>query len=106
MKKKSPAKSPVGSLSVQPHGGALRHGAKPGTNRGGSGRPKDEIRAMLRGKLDAVVASLAKRHAAGELSSADELRYADFLAKYGIGTQQESEVTTIQAPKAVVLKRA
>lgn len=78
------------SLVPQPNGGALLSGGKPG-HKGAGGRPKDELRALMRGKLDAVLASLAKKHAAGELSPADELRYADFLAKYGIGTQQESE---------------
>jgi hypothetical protein len=38
----SPPQSPriePGMLVPQPRGGALRHGSKPGTNRGGSGRP-------------------------------------------------------------------
>lgn len=35
---------PVGALVPQPHGGALRHG---GTNAGGPGRPRDEVRAKL-----------------------------------------------------------
>ena len=34
----------TGQLVPQPHGGAIRWG---GTNKGGTGRPKDELRAML-----------------------------------------------------------
>ena len=42
----------VGTLVTQSHGGALRHGSKPGTNRGGSGRPKNEFKAKLGLALD------------------------------------------------------
>jgi hypothetical protein len=44
----------------------------------------------MRAKLDEVLPSLAELHAAGKL---DPLRYAEFLAKYGIGTQVENENT-------------
>ena len=37
----------VGTLVAQPHGGALRHGSKPGTN-GGGGRIPDEFRRRMR----------------------------------------------------------
>ncbi len=36
----------------QPHGGALRHGSQPGTNRGGSGRPSNEFKARMNVLLD------------------------------------------------------
>ncbi len=52
---KSDGNSPqveVGTLVTQPHGGALRHGSKPGTNRGGSGRPRNELKEKLRKALD------------------------------------------------------
>ena len=38
----------VGTLVPQTHGGALRHGSKPGTNKGGPGRPPDQFKRVLR----------------------------------------------------------
>jgi hypothetical protein len=45
----------------------------------------------MRAKLDEVLPSLAELHATGKL---DPLRYAEFLAKYGVGTQVENENRT------------
>ena len=51
---KPPAKSPVGRLVPQPHGGALRQGRTPNPFRGG-GRPKNELRkALQRVSEDAI----------------------------------------------------
>jgi hypothetical protein len=75
------------ALVPQPHGGALLARGRSG-NRGGSGRPRDAVRAAMRAKLDEVLSSLTELHAAGKL---DPLKYAEFLAKYGMGTQIENE---------------
>jgi hypothetical protein len=47
---------PVGALRPQPHGGALRNG---GTNKGGTGRPPDEFKALCR-ELASNAATMAK----------------------------------------------
>ena len=54
MTKKSPKQSPKpGELVPQPRGkGALRHGSLPGTNKGGTGRPPNELRGTLREILE------------------------------------------------------
>lgn len=44
--------APVGALVPQPNGGALRNG---GTNRGGSGRPPEWIRARSRAMYESVL---------------------------------------------------
>ncbi len=54
--RKSPKESPkpeAGELVPQPNGrGALRHGSRPGTNKGGTGRPPNELRGTLREILE------------------------------------------------------
>ena len=47
-----PREVEVGTLVPQPHGGALRHGSKPGTNKGGPGRPRNEFKARMKVLLD------------------------------------------------------
>ena len=88
---KSPEKSPVqvGVLIPQPHGGALRHGAVPGTNSGGTGRPPSAIRERLRGSFDERVAVLEDIADSNAESTADRIRAIDLLAKYGLGTLKE-----------------
>ena len=89
--KKSPAKSPAepGALVPQPHGGQIRRGAQPGTNRGGTGRPPSELRRKMRGSLE------DRLHIAEEIADSptaaysDRMKALDFLAKYGLGTRQE-----------------
>ena len=44
--------APVGSLVPMPNGGALRNG---GTNRGGSGRPPEWVRARSRAMYESVL---------------------------------------------------
>jgi hypothetical protein len=92
-KAKSPTKSPQpgkGELVVPSHGrGKLRRGSKPGTNRGGAGRPPSEIRARLRGSFDARIGILEQIAGDPAVSTADRIRALDLLAKYGLGTQQE-----------------
>ena len=89
-KKKSPVKSPkVGELVPQKHGGAIRKGAKPGTNRGGTGRPPSLIRQRLRGSFDDRIRVLEEIADDPTVSASDRMRAIDLLAKYGLGTQAE-----------------
>ena len=102
-RRKSPTKSPTpkpGDLVVPAHGnGMIRNGSLPGTNAGGSGRPKSEVRAAaLEGadraipKLIAIVENaelLKKRPAVVALA-------ADKLLKYGLGTQKEVSVEDVK----------
>jgi hypothetical protein len=62
--------------------GALLSGGVPG-NRGGTGRPPNALREEMRGDLGLVLEKLRARYAAGTL---DDLEYAQFLARYGVGT--------------------
>ena len=78
----------VGALVPQPHGGALRNG---GTNVGGTGRPPDEIRKAMRGNLVEILPGLLEQYNAGTL---DHIRFADFLAKYGLGTKEELSIVS------------
>ena len=91
---KSPAKA--GVLVPQPHGGQLRCGSKPGTNRGGTGRPPSSIRERLRGSFDERVAVLEDIADSEAHSTADRLRAIDLLAKYGLGTTKELTVENVQ----------
>lgn len=80
---------PVGALIPQPRGGALRNG---GTNRGGTGRPPNELRATLRQgiepELRRMEAAVRKIDKLGdpEKSLAAHKALAEFRAKYGLGT--------------------
>ena len=51
-----------GDLVTQVHGGALRNGSQPGTNKGGSGRPPNELRGTLREILERVTCPLLRYH--------------------------------------------
>lgn len=65
---KTAEKTPGTALVPQPRGGALLARGRLG-NRGGSGRPRDAVRAAMRAKLDEVLHSLAELHAAFCLTS-------------------------------------
>ena len=86
---KSPAKSPVGALVDQPHGGAIRRGALPRTNAGGTGRPPSAIRERLRGSFDQRIEVLEEIADDPMQTPADRTRAIDLLAKYGLGTLKE-----------------
>src|SRR5574337_251554 len=80
-----------GTLVPSPSGhGMLRYGSKPGMN-GGGGKPKDEIRRMLRewafSKFDETPELLQKW---GKLETGDKLRALDMALRYGVGTQVEA----------------
>jgi hypothetical protein len=68
-------------LIPQAHGGALLSGGQPGQTPG-TGRPKNEIRALMRGNLNEVIPKLHERWLNDEI---DALQYAEFLSKYAIG---------------------
>ena len=68
----------------QPHGGYLVPGAGGGPQPG-SGRPPDAIRAEMRGNLADILPGLLRKYEAGEL---DAVRFAEFLARYGLGAKE------------------
>lgn len=81
----------VGKLVPQPNGrGAIWQGA-PANPVAGPGRPPDALRAEMRGNLADILPGLLARYTAGEL---DHIRFADFLAKYGLGTKDELSVVS------------
>ncbi|MCX5762537.1 MAG: hypothetical protein NTW72_13725 [Gemmatimonadetes bacterium] len=85
--------APVGSLVPMPRGGALRNG---GTNRGGSGRPPESIRARSRDMYDHVLDQIESR----DLSTATlgELALiANTVARYGGLATAHDEATKPRA---------
>lgn len=75
------------------NGGFLNNGGTPG-NKGGYGRPKDEIRALAREAGNKAVERLKTLLEEDDSKlSAQEIRsITDVLLKYGVGTQQETEL--------------
>ena len=74
-------------LVPQPHGGAIRTGGNPG-NAGGLGRPREHIRATLRQHLDeTMLTAVLEEWRAGKTTA---LQVAEFLGRYGLGTQTET----------------
>ena len=112
---KTPVLTP--EMRPQPHGGALRVG---GTNRGGPGRPPNEIRQALReafanrlpvltGFADGAVTIPLRStcpkcgHEPDEAESVpvipdgdQRLKAMDLLAKYGLGTTKEISVDDVR----------
>lgn len=84
-KRKSAAKSAGVALVPQPHGGALLPGGVPG-NRGGTGRPQNELRAAMRASLEARLYIAEKILDDPNASNSDKLRVLDWYARYGIGS--------------------
>jgi hypothetical protein len=71
------------------NGGMIRRGSLPG-NTPGTGRPPSEIRAAMRLTLDqSVLNDLLTKYQAGTI---DQLGFANFLAKYGLGEKNELTV--------------
>ena len=114
----------VGELVPQAHGGALRHG---GTNKGGTGRPRSEVQAALRGSLtDELIEVIRQigttpREVAVAVEcpqcghkhtvtcddppagDADRLRAGDIVLKYGTGTpsddgQRQTVILSLEPP--------
>lgn len=88
---KKPDGKPETGLVVPAHGrGRIWQG--PAANPvAGTGRPPDEIRAAMRGTLAEILPGLLAKYTAGEI---DHVRFADFLAKYGLGTKDELSVVS------------
>ena len=76
-----------GALVSQPHGGAIKRGDNHG-NKGG-GRPRNEIRELLRKDLAAAREQLRERLDAGTLTFTEIVKYAEFAGRY-----------TVPAPRA------
>lgn len=80
----------------QPHGGALNSGGVPG-NKGGTGRPPNEVRALAREGgwtglqlIKARLDQLEKLHAEGkELPWSQVNQLSDLMLKYGLGERTE-----------------
>lgn len=76
-----------GELVPQPHGGALRRGSLPG-NTPGTGRPRNELRDMLRNFAWEKWPDMLARW--GDLTDDQQMRALDTALKYGLGTQTEA----------------
>src|SRR5574340_1143515 len=81
-----PAAPVVGSLVKPPHGhGMIRYGSRPGQNSNNRGRPKDEIRGMLRDwlweRFDETP-ELVQRW--GTLDPEAKIRAMDMALEYGV----------------------
>lgn len=94
------------------NGGRLRVGGKPG-NKGGTGRPPNELRAGFRQKLPAELRALQRQVKKLEKLLAESenvyhierlinarARVVEFLAKYGVGTTiTETDTEGRDAPR-------
>ena len=86
--KKTAAKT---AMVPQKHGGALLPGGVPG-NKGGPGRPSNELRGSLREILDVGLPHL-KDFATGKKDAkpADQLKAIDIAARYGLPKEPYDE---------------
>lgn len=83
-------RKPTGPRLVeQPHGGALLEGGLPGN---GGGRPSSELRARLRGCLEARLNVVLEILDDPEARPADKLGALHFLARYGLGVASATEI--------------
>ena len=71
-----------GALVRQPHGGAIKRGGNHG-NKGG-GRPRNEIRELLRKDLAAAREQLRERLDSGTLTFTEIVKYAEFAGRYTV----------------------
>ena len=97
---KSPRISPTpaaGELVRPNHGrGRIRHGSRPGTHAGGTGRPPSELRQRCRGSFGDRI-SIAEQIADGRhFRPADRLRAIDLLGRYGLGSVTEVSVDEVR----------
>lgn len=85
--KKATVQTPPKTPTLRPakNGGLLRVG-NPG-NKGGTGRPRDAVRATMLEALDKRVATLERL--ADSDDPAVQIRAIEALAKYGLGTSNE-----------------
>lgn len=91
-RQKSTAKSTAMAKVPQAHGGALNRGGTPG-NKGGSGAPPQVIREKMRGTLSLILPEIEAKYKSGIVEPLD---FANFLAKYGLGTKDEMTLTSEQ----------
>lgn len=99
-KKQSATKRPTqtpkvkGGLVVPEHGrGKIWQG--PAANPvAGPGRPADAIRAAMRGSLESRLSVLEQIIDSAMHDPGDRIRAIDVLAKYGLGTKDELDIST------------
>ena len=86
-----PDRPPLGSLVPAKNGGQIRYGNAKGVYTGGPGRPKDQVRRMLRDwayeRFDDTPELAAKW---ADLKPDEKIRALDMALKYGVGTQTET----------------
>ena len=92
------------ALVRQPHGGALRTGGAPG-NRGGSGRPRNEIRAAMRESLETRLCIAEGIADSPKSNNNDRLKALEFLARYGLGTTDTTKVESVGALHLAALRQ-
>jgi hypothetical protein len=80
----------VPTLKTPKHGGGKLWMGAPANPVAGPGRPPNALRDAMRGDLDKLLPDLWKRYEAKEI---DALDLANFLAKYGLGTKDETVLT-------------
>ena len=71
----------------------LRVGSVPGGNRGGTGRPRDVVRAAMLKALDDGLPDLLALAKSNDPTV--RIKALDMLAKYGLGTSNESKNTLV-----------
>ena len=86
MARKPEKKPEPGELVPGKNGGRIRNGSKPGTNRGGTGRPPSVIRQRLRGSFEDRIPVLEEIADDRKASLGERLKALDLMAKYGMGT--------------------
>lgn len=87
---KTPGKTPV-PVVRQAHGGALRRG---GTNRGGPGRPRSEVRRLALVGAAKAIPRLIEIVTDAESERRDVIAASRVLCEFGLGRQLEIEEKT------------
>ena len=82
-------KPQTGEMIPQKHGGALRYG---GTNRGGPGRPPNEIRNKMRVLGYRMLEEYEKQYDKGALTEDQKEALFERCMKYGLGTKQDIDL--------------
>lgn len=94
-KKKTPVKTPGAELVTQLHGGALKTGGNPG-NKGGTGRPKSEVRAAALAGADKAIPKLIAIVEDAKSEKSEITAAGKVLLQFGLGTQTEVSVEDIK----------
>lgn len=93
-----------GALVRQTHGGALLRGGVRG-NRGGTGRPRNEIVAALRHALAERIPVLVAIIDDPVSTHAERIRALEVLARYGVGSASREEDREEQRKVQIVVVR-